>query len=221
MKTADIKALELNVNVAGNRAALLEDFTAAHETAYNVYKELRALGQQLEDVKDSGIETLEQFEEQLADVESQLSTVTDRAAGKELLATKQDIAADIELQRTINAGSGNQLVQDITDKAVEFYAVAGALKGTFSGLRTEIVKTASTLTVKEDSRFILLVSNTFSGLEIGAKDTLKTAGIIKGHESSAPLGGVRHTSLNVKISMDSREQDVLYALERGASDLRV
>lgn len=218
MKTEDMNELVLDVNVAGNRAALLADFTAAYEAAYTAFTDLKDVGQQYEDVKDSGIKTLEQFEQQLADVETKLLDVTDRAAGKELIATKHDIIEDIELQRTINVGSGKQLQQDVSDKAVAYYAVIGTVRNTFHSLRRGIVKSASTLTVKEDSAYIQTVGVTLVHVVDAAKRVLKLADIIKGHERRIFMND-KYISIDISMNMGAQEQDVLRALEFGASDL--
>lgn len=216
MKTADIKALELNVDVPGNRAALLEDFLAEYEIVYTPYSELRELGRQLEDVRDNSKETLEGLEEQLADVESKLQYVNDRAAGKELIASRQELTADIELQRTINAGSGNQLVQDITDKAVEFYAARKIALSKSGLLNSEILRTASTLTIVEDSVFIGRVRAAMDNLVRGAKSELVNAEIVKGHERTLFINGA-NMGLDFNDYPNYEQEDFINAVKLGRS----
>lgn len=219
MKTVEeIKGLGLNVNVAGNRAELLEDFVGAYEPTYTLATELNDLHEQYLNIKDNRQKELEQLEEQLVDVESKLQYVSDLKEGKELLHMKQEIQADIELQQTINAGSEKRIQRDIIDKAVELYDAVIPAQRKVNKLVSEIVKTSSVMTYEDDNRCINELKSAVSYVGGFTGQVFKDSDIVPAHAHSYKENG-KTIRFNMESNIPSWELTVLDALELGKREL--
>lgn len=219
MRTVEeIKAMKLNVNVAGNRAELLKDFIGAYKPVYTLATELNGLYEQYLNVNDNGNEELEQLEEQLADVESKLTYVSELKAGKELLKMKQNIQADIELLQTINAGSEKRIQQDIIDKAVELYEALSPAQRKVNELVSEIVNTASVMTYEDDNRCINELKSAVAYVGNFTGRVFKDADIVPEHAHSY-RGNGKALRFNTDSNVPARELNVLDALKRGKMSL--
>lgn len=206
----------------GGRKQLQDNFMPHFDQLETVYSELIQLRDESEENKYADVNTLEELQQELAEIEQSVLSATTLVAGKESLALKADKLNDILLQETISVGRDKQLAAKLLAKAIEFYNVKNNdLTANWAVFKKELIMTASASTITEDSKVINYVNSRVSGMMSGVSLVLTSTGVITigAHSLSGELTGGANIYLNAIQSNSDAENNVLGALQTGLRDL--
>lgn len=153
----------------------IEELNTALQAVQNSFMELEA-------VKTTGEQTINDLVEKKASLLASLQLATDLQTAKNLKAQVADTTEDIELQKALNNGQAVQKALELDAVCKAFFVTHAGAKKAFNTLDKEYIETMSIRTLGADIELLEGFTRVINGAFATVKNLLIEAGIVSQSE---------------------------------------